>query len=208
MRRRAIPLIALVLLMPPAIVWGIGLWVARTDGFSAREEPRILERMMARTARRWAVPAAARRAVNPIAFSPDVWVAGRAHFADHCASCHANDGGGDTELGRNMFPRAPDMRAAGHAESDRRGNLLGHRQRHPPDGQCRPGSWRARRCRYMEAGAFHQAAQGLDGRRPQDHEGAEPQIARGIRRGTRGRAVSCRRNARGPGTKRTPSRLE
>jgi hypothetical protein len=35
---------------------------------------------------------------------------GPAHFADHCASCHANDGGGATELGRNMFPRAPDMR--------------------------------------------------------------------------------------------------
>ena len=66
--------------------------------------------MMARTARRWAVPAAARDAANPIAFSPEVWARGRAHFADHCASCHGNDGSGDTELGRNMFPRAPDMR--------------------------------------------------------------------------------------------------
>jgi mono/diheme cytochrome c family protein len=36
--------------------------------------------------------------------------AGRAHFADHCASCHANDGSGDTEMGRNLFPKAPDMR--------------------------------------------------------------------------------------------------
>jgi mono/diheme cytochrome c family protein len=34
------------------------------------------------------------------------------HFADHCASCHANDGSGDTELGRNLWPKAPDMRAA------------------------------------------------------------------------------------------------
>jgi len=109
-RRRVIPFIAAVALLPPAIVWGIGLWVARTDGFSAREEPRILERMMARTARRWAVPVAARDAANPIAFSPEVWAESRAHFADHCASCHANDGSGGTELGRNMFPRAPDMR--------------------------------------------------------------------------------------------------
>jgi len=108
-RRRAIPFIAAVALLP-AIVWGIGLWVARTDGFSAREEPRILERMMARTARRWAVPVAARNAANPIVFSPEVWADSRAHFADHCASCHANDGSGGTELGRNMFPRAPDMR--------------------------------------------------------------------------------------------------
>ena len=109
-RRRVIPFIAAVALLPPAIVWGIGLWVARTDGFSAREEPRIFERMMARTARRWAVPVAARDAANPIAFSPEVWAESRAHFADHCASCHANDGSGGTELGRNMFPRAPDMR--------------------------------------------------------------------------------------------------
>jgi mono/diheme cytochrome c family protein len=37
---------------------------------------------------------------------------GRAHFADHCASCHANDGSGDTEMGRGLYPRAPDMRLA------------------------------------------------------------------------------------------------
>src|SRR3979490_1153268 len=34
----------------------------------------------------------------------------RAHFADHCAICHANDGSGNTEIGRNLYPRAPDMR--------------------------------------------------------------------------------------------------
>jgi hypothetical protein len=26
--------------------------------------------------------------------------------------CHANDGSGDTEIGRSLYPRAPDMRAA------------------------------------------------------------------------------------------------
>jgi mono/diheme cytochrome c family protein len=35
-----------------------------------------------------------------------------AHFADHCASCHANDGSGNTEMGRGLFPKAPDMRLA------------------------------------------------------------------------------------------------
>jgi mono/diheme cytochrome c family protein len=34
----------------------------------------------------------------------------RAHWADHCTICHANDGSGNTEMGRNMYPRAPDMR--------------------------------------------------------------------------------------------------
>ena len=51
-----------------------------------------------------------RDAVNPVAFSPDVWAEARAHFADHCATCHANNGGGNVEIGRNLYPRAPDMR--------------------------------------------------------------------------------------------------
>ena len=34
----------------------------------------------------------------------------RAHFADHCAICHANDGSGDTPIGRALWPKAPDMR--------------------------------------------------------------------------------------------------
>jgi mono/diheme cytochrome c family protein len=34
----------------------------------------------------------------------------KAHWADHCAQCHANNGSGDTELGRNLYPRPPDMR--------------------------------------------------------------------------------------------------
>jgi mono/diheme cytochrome c family protein len=32
------------------------------------------------------------------------------HFADHCATCHANDGSGKTEIGQNLYPKAPDMR--------------------------------------------------------------------------------------------------
>ncbi len=34
------------------------------------------------------------------------------HFADHCASCHANDGSGRTEMGEHLYPRVPDMRLA------------------------------------------------------------------------------------------------
>jgi hypothetical protein len=30
--------------------------------------------------------------------------------SDHCASCHSNDGSGATEIGRRLYPRAPDMR--------------------------------------------------------------------------------------------------
>lgn len=60
--------------------------------------------------RRLVTPRAARRAVNPIALSPETFTDARAHFADHCASCHANNGSGDTALGRNLYPKAPDMR--------------------------------------------------------------------------------------------------
>src|SRR5262245_37288075 len=81
-------------------------------GFSTRSEPTAAERLIARTARRLAVPSSSRSAVNPIPFSPEVWAESRAHFADHCATCHANDGSGTTELGQNLYPRAPDMRLA------------------------------------------------------------------------------------------------
>jgi mono/diheme cytochrome c family protein len=79
-------------------------------GISARAEPGALEARIARGIRNLAVPADARNARNPIAASPEVLAAGLAHFADHCASCHANDGSGQTKLGRSLYPRAPDMR--------------------------------------------------------------------------------------------------
>src|SRR5258708_614089 len=80
------------------------------NGFSARSEPSAAERIVARTARHLAIPHDAREAHNPITFSSQVWADSRAHFADHCAVCHANDGSGDTEIGRNLYPKAPDMR--------------------------------------------------------------------------------------------------
>jgi cytochrome c len=37
---------------------------------------------------------------------------GRNHWADHCATCHANNGSGETEIGRSLYLKAPDMRGA------------------------------------------------------------------------------------------------
>ena len=79
-------------------------------GIGARPEPSRLETALARRARSLAVPAADRSRKNPMAATAETLSAGRAHFADHCASCHANDGSGDTPLGRGLHPRAPDMR--------------------------------------------------------------------------------------------------
>jgi len=87
------------------------LYVTRT-GLSARAEPGAVETFVARTVRTLAVARHARGLENPVAPTPAIVTAGRDHFADHCASCHANDGSGDTEMGRNLFPKAPDMRLA------------------------------------------------------------------------------------------------
>jgi mono/diheme cytochrome c family protein len=84
--------------------------VSRMNGLSTRAEPTVIERVAARTVRRLAVPRSARTAVNPVVFSPQVWAEARAHFADHCATCHGNDGSGMTEIGQNLYPKAPDMR--------------------------------------------------------------------------------------------------
>src|SRR5689334_6476321 len=83
---------------------------AAARGFSAREQPTAMERLLARTARRLAVPDSVTSRANPQAATPEVLAEARAHWADHCASCHANNGSGDTEMGRNLYPRAPDMR--------------------------------------------------------------------------------------------------
>jgi mono/diheme cytochrome c family protein len=85
-------------------------------GISARVEPSATEARLARALRSWVIPSDAREARNPIPASPRALQAGLAHFADHCATCHANDGSGQTPIGRNLFPRAPDMRKAATQE--------------------------------------------------------------------------------------------
>ena len=79
-------------------------------GLSTRDAPSAAERLLARAVRRMAIPRDGRAAVNPVPFSQEAWAESRAHFADHCASCHANDGSGQTEIGQRLYPKAPDMR--------------------------------------------------------------------------------------------------
>jgi len=80
------------------------------NGISARTEPTAVESLIARSVRHLAVPLAARKLRNPVPLTSASLGQGRAHFADHCASCHANDGSGKTEMGPNFYPRVPDMR--------------------------------------------------------------------------------------------------
>ena len=69
-----------------------------------------MEAWIARNTRAMAIPSAGRNLKNPVPLTPDALVEARRHFADHCAVCHANDGSGNTEMGRNLYPRVPDMR--------------------------------------------------------------------------------------------------
>lgn len=79
-------------------------------GFSARDNPSAIETYLAKTARRLSVPASERNARNPFAPTPEVLTEARAHFADHCATCHSNDGSGKTQIGQILYPKTPDMR--------------------------------------------------------------------------------------------------
>jgi len=81
-------------------------------GISARDQPTALETFVARQMRHLAVPRSAREARNPVPATADVLSEARAHFADHCASCHGNDGRGQTEMGQHLYPKTPDMREA------------------------------------------------------------------------------------------------
>jgi len=87
-----------------------GVFLSGAHGFSAREPPSPLERWAARRARQFALPAGARKRPNPVPGSADVLAEARAHWADHCAACHANNGSGDVEMGKHLYPPAPDMR--------------------------------------------------------------------------------------------------
>src|SRR5262245_52352706 len=75
-------------------------WLIAGRGFSSREQPTMLETFIAGRMRSLATPRAATRAQNPVAVSDAVLSEAMAHFADHCATCHANDGSGDTSIGR------------------------------------------------------------------------------------------------------------
>ncbi len=107
MRKVRIALGALALLA--LVAAGVLLSRVRRHGISARDEPTSAEAMIARRLRSLAIPARLRAAANPVEPSAAALGRARAHFADHCASCHGNDGRGKTKLGQGLYPKAPDM---------------------------------------------------------------------------------------------------
>jgi len=99
---------ALITLFAIALVL---LVIRLRSGLSAREEPTRVEAFVARTMRHFAVPSNLRDAKNPVPLTGALLTESRAHFADHCAVCHGNDGKGGA-MGKQMYPQTPDLTLA------------------------------------------------------------------------------------------------
>jgi mono/diheme cytochrome c family protein len=84
----------------------------RSTGLDSRSQPSAFEARLARIARSLSIAGDMKGMRNPVTPDSAVLEEAMGHFADHCASCHANDGSGNTDLGRGLFPKAPDMRLA------------------------------------------------------------------------------------------------
>ncbi len=79
-------------------------------GFSTRRPPSRLESTLAESMRDWAIPSHYKSMKNPVTVTPEVLRESMEHWADHCATCHGNNGNGDTMYGNTLYPRPPDMR--------------------------------------------------------------------------------------------------
>ena len=101
-----------MVLVVVAIITGVGVYAIRLRqrGFDTRSQPSVVEAFLAKKSRSWAIPERARSLRNPMPASDEMLAHGRNHWADHCATCHANNGSGETEIGKNLYPKAPDMR--------------------------------------------------------------------------------------------------
>jgi mono/diheme cytochrome c family protein len=102
--------LAIVALLIAALAPWIVVASMVRSGLSARVKPSGCEIWTATRLRSLAMPAEEKMQKNPFSANESLLKEAREHFADHCASCHANDGSGHTTLGQGLSPQAPDMR--------------------------------------------------------------------------------------------------
>ena len=111
MRKVIISVISTVVVIG-AVIGGFLIYI-RGTGFSAREQPSWMEKVMAQNARKIATPSDAKSLKNPRQQQTEEMIAeADEHFVEHCAMCHGVDGRGDTVIGKNLYPKAPDMTMA------------------------------------------------------------------------------------------------
>src|SRR5262245_8076737 len=111
--KRRVALVMTILAVLVLVAGSLALRGMMAGGFSTRDKPSRMEEFLAGRMRHMAVPKAVRLMKNPVALDETVLSEARDHFADHCALCHANDGRGDTQIGKSLYPPAPDMTLPG-----------------------------------------------------------------------------------------------
>lgn len=107
--KRFLRILAWLAFLAILVIAGVML-VLQGRGVSARPEPSGIEKRVALFMRGWLTPPTYKGLPNPVSDTEENFIAAREHFADHCATCHGNDGSGNTEVGRSLYPKAPDMR--------------------------------------------------------------------------------------------------
>jgi mono/diheme cytochrome c family protein len=109
MRVRTFVSVAALIFLAGGLLFGYYL---TSRGFSARGEPSRLETFIARNLRSFSIPSDAKATANPNALTPEKLPAAQDHWVAHCSTCHGLDGTGDTTIGKNLFPKPPDMRSS------------------------------------------------------------------------------------------------
>src|SRR5260370_5348448 len=101
--------VLLTLLGIALLVIAYGAAVIRR-GFSAADQPSSLEKVVSRTVRNLGIPSGALDEKNPFTPTDEGLQEARELFANHCAGCHGKDGNAQSEIGQNLYPKAPDLR--------------------------------------------------------------------------------------------------
>ena len=94
------------------VVIGTGAAILIHRGFRATNQPSPLEIATARAVRNYSIPSTSRDEKSPLDAVSQNMQEGRDVFLAKCQSCHGHDGSGQTTVGRSLYPRAPDLRAA------------------------------------------------------------------------------------------------
>lgn len=98
--------VSLVVILIAAFIWFVN------RGFSARDQPSFVETVVARSVRNLAIPSDYKALKSPRQISESDITAASEHFAMSCAVCHAVDGRGGTSIGKNLYPKVPDLTKA------------------------------------------------------------------------------------------------
>lgn len=88
------------------------MFLVTRRGFRAADPPSAFETTVARKLRNIAIPTRNREEKNPLIADSAALSDARELFVSRCAVCPGLDGSGKTQIGLNLYPRVPDLRAS------------------------------------------------------------------------------------------------